>query len=1638
MVLMLFTQQKVYAVNPECESTSAFQNCTIDLSRGSVGTNIYNEPHFNFVSTPPVGGVSIASIPVGSGYDQISNDIVYLSGNHSLTIKLKDINEPLEVFFGFPNQGAKECHDVGYNSNKVIIRSQAVSSATGTLSVNRPVGKIVCLRIRGTNAGSQTDFGLLLGTMVDEVNTATSLITPQISTPTNFSLSGSALLNVITGSAGKNKIINVAISGARNETGTAQSNYLGRWAYATSPLEPGTYTVTAHSTYPGKLNSATNSTTFTKTANAVTPPLVPEVPPSSNSIECENLNRFNDCTIDLSLGAVGDTTNSNYFNFTQTPPIDGLAVKGHLTGYFTSTNSASIFSYFTGSATVRISGVNEPISIYSGFPDGSVRQCHEIDTGTYKRIGNLSVGTGVQELNLNIASKLINRNVCLRIVGTNLSSQTDFGIRIGSINVGTHGSVGNVTLNQPVINIPNAEDLADANLKSISGTAERNSTVELTFSGAVNATENVRVNHLGNWTYTSDTNLPSGAYTLSAKTIKAPKTNSSIRTVTFNRVIPDTTAPTPSISVTGTPAINAPTSFSINSGGTDVVSLTINYGDDNEIRITPQAPRVALDETITREHTYTAPGTYMLRLSARDTAGNVGTYTTEIELTNNSPTITLSNIDSTQAQSKNVTVTVSDANEHDTLTAYYKVKSANTCAASDFSSDTDGTQITLTSNSGTITLNQESQNTQYICARVHDGTDFVYAVSGQIQGIDRTPPTITINSVATDDLINTSERTGGITVTGTTEENSTVTVQFGTGTVRNATVTGTSYTVDIPEAEIPTGDNVSATITVAGTDQLSNTVTETHDVTIDTTSPTQPTTNSIATDDFINASERTGGITVTGTTEENSTITVQFGTGTVRNATVTGTSYTVDIPETDIQTSDNVSVTITVIATDQAGNTSQSEKDATIDTTAPSTTGTPALTVTRSGTAIPTPAFVRVGDVLTLTFTTSEALRLSPIITIGRQTATVTNSGNNYTATHQASSLTREGLVEYTIGILTDTVGNTTASSTTATIADVTIDTTVPTLTQGTAIGTTNDNTPSYTFTSNEAGTITYGGSCSSSTTAATNGSNTITLNQLADNTYNDCTITVTDTTGNTSSALTIQSFKIDTVVPTASIVLQPSEITSTTTTATATITFSESVTGLAQSEVTTTHGTVASLTGSGTTYTVTINSIPANTNATGTVTVAANAAQDTAGNSNAQTTKNFTINTIASTGALTLTITISGEDESRIIKAVDDTEDKTIWSYAINDTNVCPSTIPSQRSSYIENTNIPINKVEYIDKYFCFYSQKGNDLTNKASPQIEALTPSINNSSKGAYRIKGSPTQTTSQKVRITITDSNSQSIQVEQDSIQSGWDISNIDISTLQDGDLTVSVIELDSSDTQTASNTKTITKDTVSPSFSQRNPVDPNGRTYNTTSPTPFAYVSSSDLEVDGTQTKLRYFGSDSACPTTLPSDSQTIAYTKGEEMVSVKEYNCFYSVDAVGNVALDEKQVQNIYEVSFNFDGTDEQANQIDNKDLLLLIISQVVTEQISILSRYTAQGTRAETIAALNRAKALLNNKLPDNTPLLDFNKDGYLNANKDLIIFYINNVLGNGMNSVYTSYIDGNVDIDDVLKYINSLTQIAE
>ncbi len=102
------------------------------------------------------------------------------------------------------------------------------------------------------------------------------------------------------------------------------------------------------------------------------------------------------------------------------------------------------------------------------------------------------------------------------------------------------------------------------------------------------------------------------------------------------------------------------------------------------------------------------------------------------------------------------------------------------------------------------------------------------------------------------------------------------------------------------------------------------------------------------------------------------------------------------------------------------------------------------------------------------------------------------------------------------------------------------VDDVAPIISETTAVTTpTGDTTPNVTFTTNETGTITLGGSCgtSSSKTIGSTGNNTITLTQpndssaLASATYSDCTITLNDGINN-SNTIALTSFTVDADTP--------------------------------------------------------------------------------------------------------------------------------------------------------------------------------------------------------------------------------------------------------------------------------------------------------------------------------------------------------------------------------------------------------------------------------------------------------------------------------------------------------------------------
>ncbi len=174
-------------------------------------------------------------------------------------------------------------------------------------------------------------------------------------------------------------------------------------------------------------------------------------------------------------------------------------------------------------------------------------------------------------------------------------------------------------------------------------------------------------------------------------------------------------------------------------------------------------------------------------------------------------------------------------------------------------------------------------------------------------------------------------------------------------------------------------------------------------------------------------------------------------------------------------------------------------------------------------TAVPTPTADSTPD---YSFSSTEAGNISYAGSCSSVTTTAASGSNTITF----NALSDGNFSDCQISV-TDATGN---QSNLLNISAFEIDSSAPTLAEVTAVPTpTSDSTPDYSFSSTEAGNISYAGSCSSAATTAVSGSNTITFNALSDGNFSDCQISVTDATGNQSNLLSVSAFEIDRSAPT-------------------------------------------------------------------------------------------------------------------------------------------------------------------------------------------------------------------------------------------------------------------------------------------------------------------------------------------------------------------------------------------------------------------------------------------------------------------------------------------------------------------------
>ncbi|MEP4882961.1 Ig-like domain-containing protein, partial [Maribacter dokdonensis] len=205
--------------------------------------------------------------------------------------------------------------------------------------------------------------------------------------------------------------------------------------------------------------------------------------------------------------------------------------------------------------------------------------------------------------------------------------------------------------------------------------------------------------------------------------------------------------------------------------------------------------------------------------------------------------------------------------------------------------------------------------------------------------------TLNIDDITADNILNATEAAADVAVTGN------VTGDFNTGDTVTLTVDGTDYTgtvdaagdysIDVPGSKLAADPDTTVDGSVTTTDTAGNsaTATDTQVYSVDTTSPAIA-INVVAGDDIINATEDDSPVTISGTTinvEDGQTVTVTLN-GETYNATVSGSTWTLDIPALDAQALP-ANATITADVSDLGGNpATQATRDIQHDATLPNIT----------------------------------------------------------------------------------------------------------------------------------------------------------------------------------------------------------------------------------------------------------------------------------------------------------------------------------------------------------------------------------------------------------------------------------------------------------------------------------------------------------------------------------------------------------------------------------------------------------------------------------------------------------------------------------------------------------------------------
>ncbi|EPA1133127.1 type 1 secretion target domain-containng protein [Enterobacter hormaechei] len=322
------------------------------------------------------------------------------------------------------------------------------------------------------------------------------------------------------------------------------------------------------------------------------------------------------------------------------------------------------------------------------------------------------------------------------------------------------------------------------------------------------------------------------------------------------------------------------------------------------------------------------------------------------------------------------------------------------------------------------------------------------ASAGREYSVDATAPSVTINTIATDDILNASEAQSDLAISGTStaEAGQTLTVSLNGKDYTTTVSANGSWTLNVPAADLAGLTDGSVTVTAAVSDKAGNPASVDHTLTVDVTVPAV-TIHTVAGDDVINVAEHNQAQIISGSATgaaAGDKVTVTIGGQTYTTVLDAAGNWRVGVPASVISGLSDGSVTVTASVTDAAGNTGSGTHNVTVDTGLPSVSFN-AISDDNVLNA------VEKGQDLSVSGTSANLAEGTVV--------TVTLNGKNYTATTAAdgtwsltvpaADLAGLGQASYTLNATaTNGVGNSVSSS-----ANLLVDTALPTVTINTVAG---------------------------------------------------------------------------------------------------------------------------------------------------------------------------------------------------------------------------------------------------------------------------------------------------------------------------------------------------------------------------------------------------------------------------------------------------------------------------------------------------------------------------------------------------------------------------------------------------------